>query len=333
MSALPRSTRARWLTVGVVVLVGVAVLVWSVGPGGVGSDDASTVVVQPPATGSSADTSATTSSSTTPVVAPEPAPTTTSIPTPPQRFAVAGDVGTGDDVERRTAAAMDRVEGDDEYDALLLLGDNVYPAGDPTAVDRTVFEPFADVLDHSTRLVPVLGNHDVMDGHGDAQAAALGMPARWYARQVGDVRLIALDSTQPDNAEQLAWLESVLAGDTSPWTIVLIHHPPYSAGSHGSDTTVRELFTPLFARHGVDLVLSGHEHDYQRVEPVDGVAYVVTGAAAKLRPTGRAEFTEFATSTYSFVDLTVFHDRIELRAIDQSGRVLDRATVTPNDAG
>lgn len=228
---------------------------------------------------------------------------------------------------------MDRAEGDDEYDALLLLGDNVYPAGDPTAVDRTVFGPFADVLDHGTGLVPVLGNHDVMDGHGDAQAAALGMPARWYSRLMGDVHLIALDTTQPDGTDQLAWLVSTLERDASTWTIVLIHHPPYSAGSHGSDLTVRELFTPLFARYGVDLVLSGHEHDYQRIEPVDGVTYVVTGAAAKLRPTGRAEFTEFATSTYSFVDLAVSADRIELRAIDQSGRVLDRATVTPNDPG
>lgn len=244
------------------------------------------------------------------------------------RFAVAGDVGTGDDVERRTADAMDLVEGDLEYDALLLLGDNVYPNGDPSQVTRTVFEPFDAVLDGGTELVAVLGNHDVRDGNGDAQAAALGMPARWYARRFDDVLVIALDSTQPEHPEQVAWLRATLEQESARWTIVLLHHPPYSGGYHGSDLTVRERFVPLFTEYGVDVVLSGHEHDYQRSVPLDGVTYVVTGAAAELRPTARADFTAVAWSIHSFVDLAVYADRLELRAIDQSGRVVDRATIS-----
>lgn len=250
---------------------------------------------------------------------------------PDERLAVAGDVGTGDDVEQRTADAMDRVEGDQEYGALLLLGDNVYPNGDPAGVSRTVFEPFDAVLDHGTELLAVLGNHDVRDGHGDAQAATLGMPARWYSQRVGEVLVIALDSTQTDNAEQLAWLQTSLQRDASRWTIVVLHHPPYSAGYHGSDIAVRDRFAPLFAQYGVDLVLSGHDHDYQRSDVIDGVTYVVTGAAAKLRPTDRADFTEAGWSTHSFVDLAVYDDHIDLRAIDQSGLVFDDVEIASNN--
>lgn len=246
---------------------------------------------------------------------------------PTQRFAVAGDVGTGDDVEQRTADAMDLVEGDLDYDSLLLLGDNVYPNGDPAAVSRTVFEPFDAVLDGGTELVAVLGNHDVSDGNGDAQAVALGMPARWYSERVGDVLLVALDSTQPDNPEQVAWLQAILREEPAPWTIALLHHPPYSGGYHGSDLAVRAQFAPVFSRFGVDLVLSGHDHDYQRTVPIDGVTYVVTGAAAKLRSTDRADFADVAWSTNSFVDLAVYGDHIQLRAIDQSGHTFDEASI------
>jgi 3',5'-cyclic AMP phosphodiesterase CpdA len=110
-----------------------------------------------------------------------------------------------------------------------------------------------------------------------------------------------------------------------------LHHPPYSGGYHGSDLTARAQFSPLFAEFGVDLVLSGHDHDYQRTSPIDGVTYVVTGAAAKLRPTDLAEFTAAAWSTNSFVDLAVYDDHIELRAIDQAGRIFDQVSIDPAD--
>jgi len=92
------------------------------------------------------------------------------------RLAVAGDVGTGGSDEALTAAAMDTLEAQSEYDALVLLGDNVYPSGDPTKLQNAVFGPFAAVLDNGTQLLPVLGNHDVRDGNGESQATAIGMP-------------------------------------------------------------------------------------------------------------------------------------------------------------
>ncbi len=247
----------------------------------------------------------------------------------PIRLAVAGDVGTGGDAAYRTAEAMDRREAESEYAALLLLGDNVYPAGDPDQLGRTVFDPFAEVLDGDTRLLAVLGNHDVDEGNGDAHAVAIGMPSRWYATVLDDILVVSLDSTRPADPDQLAWLDTTLAESDATWRIATMHHPAYSGGYHGSSHDVRAAFAPLFERHGVQLVLAGHDHDYQRSRPLGGVTHVVSGGAAKLRPTDRAEFTEVASSIHHFVDLAIWPDRMEVRAVDQAGEVFDDVTLAP----
>jgi 3',5'-cyclic AMP phosphodiesterase CpdA len=211
---------------------------------------------------------------------------------------------------------------------LLLLGDNVYPSGDPTEVGPKVFAPFAAVLDSPTVLLPVLGNHDVMDGNGDAQAVALGMPARWYSTKLDDTLVISLDSTQPDNPDQLTWLEDTLAASTATWKVACLHHPPYSGGYHGSSIDVRDAFSPMFEQFGVQLVLAGHDHDYQRSEVINGVTYVVSGAAAKKRAAHAADFSVAAWSKYHFVDIGIWPDHLDLRAVDQDGTVFDQVTIS-----
>jgi 3',5'-cyclic AMP phosphodiesterase CpdA len=128
---------------------------------------------------------------------------------------------------------------------------------------------------------------------------------------------------------QTRWLEETLAADVPPgtWTVVALHHPPFSAGDHGSDLDVRRAWVPLFERFDVPLVLAGHDHDYQRSRPIDGVTYVVSGGAARLRPAGWEDFTEVSTSTRHYLDLAVYDDRIVGRAVDQSGGVVDEFTV------
>jgi predicted MPP superfamily phosphohydrolase len=246
---------------------------------------------------------------------------------PDLRIAVAGDVGYANDRVRRTAAAIAVAGRTDPYDVLLLLGDNVYPAGDPSRLPDTVYQPFAPVLDTGAELLAILGNHDVKSGKADEQVAALGMTGRWWARQLGDVTIVGLDSTKVDDPDQRAWLEQTLAAATTSWKIVALHHPPYSAGYQGSSTDARDAFSPLFERYGVQLVLSGHEHDYQRSHPINGVTYVVSGGAADTRRTGREEFTASSTSWHHFVDLNVFADHLLLRGVNQSGRVFDHVTI------
>ena len=245
------------------------------------------------------------------------------------RIAVAGDVGNVGARLDATAGRMAEIDKESPYDALLLLGDNVYPNGDPERIPETVFEPFAEILDRGAMLLAVLGNHDVRDDHGDAQIGALGMPGHWWSRDFGDVLVVGLDSNDVDNKEQLDFLDTTLAASDARWKLVALHHPPYSAGQHGSSDDVRSAFSPIFERYGVQLVLAGHDHDYQRSKPIGGVTYVVSGAGSGTRPTGAASFTAVSWSAYHFLDVTVFRDRLVLQAVTQEGRVADEATIEP----
>lgn len=242
---------------------------------------------------------------------------------PLARFTVVGDVGTGDDEEYETAGAMTALLRDGPIDGLILLGDNVYPDGDPALLGETVFIPFGSLLYSGTELLPVLGNHDIRNGNGAGQMEALGMPARWYAEQFGNTLFVGLDSNTPADAGQLQWLEGTLAASDAEWRIVAMHHPPYSAGLHGSHEPSLAAFVPLFEQYGVDLVLSGHDHDYQRSKPVNGVTYIVSGGGAKIRPTSANEFTAVSWSVHHFVELRVYEEQIIGQAFGQNGRVFD----------
>ena len=245
---------------------------------------------------------------------------------PLARLAIVGDVGTGKKAEWATARLIAESAQTDPFDGLVLLGDNVYPDGDPRRLDATVFDPFAEVLEAGATLLPVLGNHDVQDGHAEGQVAGLGMPGRWYSTEIGPALFIGLDSNLVDDPEQLRWLEASLATSSSTFIVVAMHHPAYSAGFHGSEKSVQETWVPLFDRYGVSLVLAGHDHDYQRSIPLAGVTYIVSGAGAKLRPTGRSDFTAASASVHHFVDLGLWSDRIELQAISQDGQ-FDHITI------
>jgi len=243
------------------------------------------------------------------------------------RVAVAGDIGEGEVEAWDTAAAMLRAGDDDPYDVLLLLGDNVYPDGDPARLPDTVFRPFGDVLDAGARLLAIVGNHDAAGGRSLEQIRALGMPDLWWSESIGDVLFVGLDSNKVGDPAQAAWLEETLRNATEPWKIVAIHESPYSAGYQGSNLDVRERFAPLFERYGVQLVLSGHDHDFQRSRAIDGVTFLVSGAGGRTRGTGEEDFTAASWSVLHFMDLGVYEDRLVLRAITQDGRVFDEATI------
>ncbi len=246
---------------------------------------------------------------------------------PPEiRLAVAGDVGTGGSSEWATAGLMAVADEAADFDALVLLGDNVYPHGDPGRLQKTVFDPFASVLDGHTGLIGVLGNHDVENNNAKGQLAALGMAGRWYSVTIGNTLIVVLDSTLPDSKSQAAFVKEALAGSNATWKIVALHHPPYSAGAHGSNLRTREAFAGVFADYGVDLVLAGHDHDYQRSHPIDGVVYVVSGGAARLRPVGTAAFTAFSASTLHFVTVDIWGDLLVMTAHSASG-VVDRVVL------
>lgn len=246
---------------------------------------------------------------------------------PALHLAVVGDVGHPGRRLDAVGAAVARIDDAEPLDALVVLGDNVYPSGDPARLDDTVFRPFAAVLDHAP-LYAILGNHDVMRNHAAAQVRLLGMPGRWWAHHLpGDVLLVGLDSTQLDDPDQHAWLERTLASATERWRLVAVHHPAYSAGYQGASLAVRRRWSPLFARHGVQLVLSGHDHDYQRSVPVDGVTYVVSGGASRPRRTAREATTAVALGWLHAAEVAVFPDQLVVRAVGRDLGVGDEVAI------
>lgn len=249
---------------------------------------------------------------------------------PVARIAVAGDTGTGDRAQRTTIRRMLEQARLEPYDALVLLGDLIYEDGQAELTGSRVTEPFGPVLDGRAELVPVLGNHDYDSNEQQEILSRLGRDRSWYVEWVGPVRLVVLDTVRVDDQAQTEWLRAILAEPTpatTTTTIVAMHHPAYSAGPHGSDTTVRDRWSRIFAEAEVPLVLAGHDHDYQRSTPQDGVTYVVSGAGAKVAATGRAEFTAVSASTLHYLDLVVHRDRLVGRAIDHSGRLVDAFTI------
>lgn len=248
---------------------------------------------------------------------------------PSTRLAVAGDTGTGTGSAIK-ATVQQILDQDDSYryDALVLLGDLIYPEGDAEQVSSRISGVFAPLTQRGAQLLPVLGNHDYMSGEQAQILHQLGRSTSWYTETVGIVRVVVLDTEQVDDPDQLAWLDQTLATPTdAPWTIVAMHKPAYSAGYHGSDESIQEEWVPLFEQYAVPLVLAGHDHDYQRSKKINGVTYVVSGGAATLRPTGRQDFTEVSASVRHFLDLAVSPTTLTGRAIDQRGGMIDEFTL------
>jgi hypothetical protein len=141
------------------------------------------------------------------------------------------------------------------------------------------------------------------------------------------VHFAALD-TEADYATQAKWLDADLAASDAPWKIVYLHRPPYSSGNHGSDTTLRKLLAPVVEKHHVQLVLAGHDHDYERMIPQNGVAYVVTGGGGRgTYDVGTSSFTAFSDEVIHFIQVEVDENQLVMHAIDANGVQFDSMVV------
>jgi hypothetical protein len=130
---------------------------------------------------------------------------------------------------------------------------------------------------------------------------------------------------------QLQWLEKELAASGSDWKVMYFHHPIYSSGGrHGSDTALREQLEPLFLKYGVDLVLAGHEHFYERLKPQKGIHYFISGGAGKLRKGDVAgTYTEKAYDQgYHFMLFEVDGDRMHFQVVSDLQKTVDSGIVT-----
>ncbi len=190
-----------------------------------------------------------------------------------------GDFGVGGRSERRTGAAVERFAARHVTDALVTLGDNDYTES-PPAFRRNWRDSFGWAAAAGLTVAGTLGNHDVRVDGGRYEFGLLDMPRRYYTRTVGDVALFVVDSNRIGDRER-RWLSRALGAATAPWKVVLLHHPAFSCGGYVGDARVRRRLVPIFERKGVDLVLAGHDHNYQRFARRRGVTYVVHGGGGQ----------------------------------------------------
>ena len=254
------------------------------------------------------------------------------------RFVALGDVGTGEAEQYSVAKAMEQRYQTAPFPFALLNGDNIYPEGEIERISESFEQPYAALLQNGVKFRAVLGNHDFSTRQGEDEVAYLGynMPERYYTFTEKSVQFFALDTNQiyldrrfketPWNA-QLDWLQKELEGSTAPWKVVFAHHPIYSSGSHGSDRRLKRALSPLFAKYGVQIYTNGHDHNYERTEPIDGTTYITSGNGAKLRPVGRSRWTAHASSQLGFTAFDVYTDRIVIKAIDTDSRSYDEAQI------
>jgi len=197
------------------------------------------------------------------------------------RFAAIGDTGTGSSKQHQVAGMMVQYHHAFPYEFVLMLGDNMYGGESAVDFEKKFSGPYKRLLDDKVKFYAALGNHDQTL---QINYVNFNMNGKEYYRfKKGNVAFYALNSNYMDK-KQVKWLEDELAKDTSEWKVAFCHHPPYSSGGkHGSDKQLREIVEPIFLKYGVNVVLTGHDHFYERIKPQKGIYYFVSGAGGKLR--------------------------------------------------
>ena len=209
----------------------------------------------------------------------------------PVRIWVIGDSGTASAAAANVRDAFLAYAGAARPDLWLMLGDNAYLYGTDSEYQQAVFDFYPSVL-RSTWLWPTIGNHDALSADSPTQSGPyfdiftlptsgeagglLSGTEAYFAFDWADIHFVVLDSSDSDLAPggaQMQWLKADLALRNRQWLICIFHHPPYTKGSHDSDNVddsggrmqaMRQTALPLLEAAGVDLVLTGHSHSYER---------------------------------------------------------------------
>jgi acid phosphatase type 7 len=218
------------------------------------------------------------------------------------RVLAMGDMGNNSTNQKNVRDAYLKYMAGQHSDIWLLLGDNAYDKGTEAEYQNNFFNYYQDNLTKNHVLWPAPGNHDYkysstaqkdhimpyydifsLPVNGESGGIASNSEA-YYSYDYGNVHFVSLDSygIESDNSrlydttgEQVTWLKKDLAANKQPWTVVYFHHPPYTKGSHNSDTEtqlvlLRENLVKILERYNVDLVLNGHSHCYERSYLING---------------------------------------------------------------
>ncbi|MEO6670641.1 MAG: metallophosphoesterase family protein [Ferruginibacter sp.] len=218
------------------------------------------------------------------------------------RILTMGDMGNNSPKQISVLNAYKTFNANNFTDVWLLLGDNAYENGTDAEFQANFFNVYQGSISKNHALWPSPGNHDYANNstrqtdHAIAYYDAFSLPKAaeaggvasnteaFYSYNYGNVHFISLDSYGKEaggtrlydtTGVQALWLKQDLAANTLPWTVVYFHHPPYSKGSHNSDTDnelikIRTNIVPILERYKVDLVICGHSHSYERSFLING---------------------------------------------------------------
>ena len=242
---------------------------------------------------------------------------------PAPTLVAAGDVAscrsTGDEA---TARLLDRIPG-----TIALLGDSVYERG-----TREEYRRCFSWRRHKARIRPAVGNHEYLTPGAAGYFAYFRVP-QWYSYDLGGWHVVVLDSNcgpaggcGPDSP-QAGWLREDLAANPAPCTLAYAHHPRFSSGLHGSDRTLAPLWHILRER-GVDLVLGGHDHHYERFRPIGGIRQFVVGTGGRsLYPVvRRLPASEAVAHAYGLLVLKLRDEGYAWRFVAVDGGTRDSGT-------
>jgi tartrate-resistant acid phosphatase type 5 len=217
--------------------------------------------------------------------------TGTAAPVVPTTFAAIGDFGSDNLSTRRVAGLVKTWQPQ----FIITLGDNNYPSGSAPTIDRNIGQFYHEFIAPykgrygkgavTNRFFPCLGNHDWLTAKALPYLDYFTLPGneRYYTFTRGPIQFFCLDSdghepdgTSPDSRQGL-WLREQLTNSMAVWKLVYFHHAPYSSGAvHGTHTRETQRMQWPFHEWGVDAVLAGHDHIYERVH-TNGLVYFVNG--------------------------------------------------------
>jgi hypothetical protein len=271
------------------------------------------------------------------------------------RFGVLADTGTGSMQQYAVGRAMLQQHQARALSMVLLAGDNIYTNGEFNKIKSSFALPYQDLLKGGVKFYACLGNHDARadvcgQEKGERCAATSAQPIkneqvnypefnmrgqRYYTFTQGNIQFFATETNSlnnpnsPTRAAQLAWLDRELGKSKAKLKIVFGHHAIYSVGRYGNNETLIRDVSPILVKHKVPLWVDGHDHNYQRSNPIDGVTYLVSGGggAGLYGIESKADWSAFAQSIHSCAIVDVYANQLIITGIDSAGKVLDQGTV------
>ena len=240
-----------------------------------------------------------------------------------------GDMGGGSTPEKSIASLITG----DHPDLIAAMGDDVYPTGADKDYPARFFTPYASALAGSA-FFTTFGNHEYYSPGGADARLAWSQPGSksTFSFDCSGVHVAVVDNYQPygPGSAQYNWLSNDLSTTTAPWKIVVMHIPPYSSSANVNNPGAAGVLDPLFESKGVQLVLGGHSHNYERSNVINGVTYMVDGGGGNglnaFSGTAPA-WSAYRAAEYSYLRLKISPSQILGTEVRQDGTTGDSFTI------